>query len=78
MRILTDELYSYLKVQTVCKRQVVENAVLYSFIDESAALRSTECAASLHRTDAERGDTAPGESDLALAGQYWRHLPTER
>ncbi len=73
MRILTGKLYSYLKVQTVSKRQVVENAVLYSFIDESA-----ECAASLHRTDAERGDTAPGESDLALAGQYWRHLPTER
>ncbi len=23
-------------------------------------------------------NTAPGESDLAIAGQYWRHLPTER
>ncbi len=29
----------------------------------------------LLRTDTERGDTAPGESDLA--GQYWRHFLTE-
>ncbi len=33
------------------------------FIDESAALWLTK----LLRVDAERGDTAPGESDLALA-----------
>ncbi len=25
----------------------------------------------------ERGDTAPGESDLGFVGQYWRHLQTE-
>ncbi len=55
------------------------NAVLYSFIDESAAVRPAESAASLPLAaeQTQRVGTALGESDLALAGQYWRHLPIE-
>ncbi len=41
MSILTDKLRSNLKVQTVSKQQVLGNAVLYSFIDESAAILFT-------------------------------------
>ncbi len=53
-------------------RQVLGNAVLYSFIDESAAVRPAESAASLPLAaeQTQRGGTALGESDLALAGQY--------
>ncbi len=54
MNILTDELRSNLKVQTVSKRQVLGNAVLYSFIDESAAVRPTESAVSLPLTAQNR------------------------
>ncbi len=78
MCILTDELCSNLQFQTVSKRQVLGNAVvLLTSLLRYGPLKAMLLCHSLHRTEAERGDTVLGESDLALAGQYWRHLPTE-
>ncbi len=80
MSILSDELRSNLKVETVSKRRVLKlyfvNYLLTSLL-HYVQLKALFLCRSLHRTDAERGDTAPGESDLALAGEHWRHLPTE-
>ncbi len=48
-----------------------------SFTSMSAALRSLECADPLSRSQRSliRADTGRGVTqDLALAGQYWRHL----
>ncbi len=48
-----------------------------SFTSMSAAVRSLECAAPLSRSQRSpiRANTWRGVTqDLALAGQYWRHL----
>ncbi len=63
MRILTDKLRSNLKVQTVSNRQVLGYAVLQMIYWRVWPAECTACLLlfrSLHRTDSERGDTAPG------------------
>ncbi len=59
MRILTDKLCSYLKVQTVSKRQVLGNAVfvndLLTILLRYGQLNALLLCRSLLRTDAERG-----------------------
>ncbi len=65
MSILTDELCSNLKVQTVSKRQVLGNAFVNDLLTSLlryGQLNALLLCCSLHRTDAERGDTALGES----------------
>ncbi len=69
MRILTDKLCLYLKVQTVSERQVLGNAVFKRFTDESAALRPAESSAARCSEQTPREAALRRESDLALAGQ---------
>ncbi len=82
LSILTDKLCSYLKVQTVSKRQVLGNAVFVNDLLTSllrySLLKALFLCRSLLKTDAERGDSALGVRPRARGpGQYWRHPPNE-
>ncbi len=48
------------------------------FTDESAVSRPAESSAARCSEQMPREATLRRESELALAEQYWRHLPTER
>ncbi len=78
LSILTDERCSYLKVQTVSKRQVFGNAVFVNNLLTSWLRYGwMYCFFAAQSRRSERwGDTVPEIRPRARGpGQYWRHLP---
>ncbi len=72
LSILTDELCSCIKDQTVSKRQVLGNAV---FVND-LLMAVTECVSLSLRADAEREETL-NRARARGPGQYWTHLTNE-